>query len=97
MRSLLNWIKNYLPISRILVVGALVYILFLQDNSVGQMYDYERVIDSLRTEIQINRDSMLVYQALNQRLDNHDPEIIEQVVRENHNMNRPNEDIYIYE
>jgi hypothetical protein len=39
---------------------------------------------------------MMYYRALNHRMDNHDPEIIERIVRENHNMNLPNEDVYIF-
>ena len=38
---------------------------------------------------------MRFYQELNHRMDNRDPEIIEQIVREHHNMNRVNEDVYI--
>jgi membrane-bound ClpP family serine protease len=59
-------------------------------------YVYRQTIDSLRTEIRVNNDSMMYYRALNQRMNNRDPEIIERIVRENHNMNLPNEDVYIY-
>ena len=54
-----------------------------------------RIIDSLRTEVEINRDSMLYYKNLNSRITT-DPEVMEQVVREQHNMKRPNEDVFIF-
>lgn len=91
------WCKKYVSLQFIVIVALLVYILFLQDYNIGRMHALNHTIDSLRTEIQLNRDTMEVYRALNERLDNHDPEIIERVVRENHNMNRANEDIYIFE
>jgi hypothetical protein len=69
---------------------------FFQENSMSRIYSYDRTIDSLRTEIRVNTDSMMYYRALNNRMDNHDPEIIERIVRENHNMNLPNEDVYIF-
>lgn len=62
----------------------------------SRIYSYDQTIDSLRAEIRVNTDTMLYYRALNQRMDNHDPEIIERIVRENHNMNLPNEDVYIF-
>jgi hypothetical protein len=62
----------------------------------SRIYSYDKTIDSLRAEIRVNSDSMLYYRALNERMDNHDPEIIERIVRENHNMNLPNEDVYIF-
>jgi (2Fe-2S) ferredoxin len=39
---------------------------------------------------------MEYYRALNQRMDNRDPEIIEKIVREHHNMNLPGEDVYVF-
>ena len=39
---------------------------------------------------------MLYYQDLNRRMDNHDPEIIERVVREHFNMNTPDEEVYLF-
>lgn len=68
---------------------------FFQENSVSRIYANKKQIDSLELAIKANRDTMLLYLDLNRRLDNRDPEIIERIVRENHGMNLPNEDVYI--
>jgi cell division protein FtsB len=96
MKSFINWCRSYLSIPGMAVIAAILYMVFFQENSMSRIYSYDRTIDSLRTEIRVNTDSMMFYRALNQRMDNHDPEIIERIVRENHNMNLPNEDVYIY-
>ena len=69
--------------------------IFFSDTSVLKKIEYQRIIDSLRTEVEINRDSMLYYKNLNSRITT-DPEVMEQVVREQHNMKRPNEDVFIF-
>ncbi len=92
-----QWCRRYLSISGILLIAAICYMAFFQDNSVARIYDNKRQIDSLETAIKANRDTMLVYRELNRRLDNRDPEIIERIVRENHDMNLPNEDVYIFD
>lgn len=95
MKKFLTWSRKYLSFTALAVVAALVFFLFFQENSTARIYGYQRTIDSLRHEIALNRDSLEHYRKLNERLDNHDPAIIEQVVRENHNMNRIDEDVYL--
>ena len=95
MRSFLTWCKRFLKISTLLVLGIFVYLIFFQENSAQKIYSYQQTIDSLKYEIQVNRDTMQYYRMLNERMDNRDPAIIEQVVREHHNMNLPNEDVYV--
>lgn len=84
-----------MSLTSIIVIGAMVYIIAVQENSIGAIYEYKHTADSLRAVIEAERDTMEYYRALNQRMDNNDPAIIEQVVRENHNMNTPDEDVYI--
>lgn len=96
MRSFLTWCSKYLPIPTILIVGFLIYIFFLQENSVSRNYEIERSIDSLRQAIAIEQDSLELYKDKNKRLDNKDPELVEKVVREQHNMSLPTEEIYIF-
>lgn len=91
------WCKRYISLPALAVIAAIVYLVFFQDNSMSRIYSYEQTIDSLKVVIADNNDSLMYYRSLNERLDNRDPEIIERVVRENHNMNRVNEDVYIYE
>lgn len=92
----LVWCSKYLAIPTLLVIGALVYILFIQENSVGRIYEMDRTIDSLRQAIIVETDSFEMYQELNQRLDHNDPEMVEKVVREQHNMSMPTEEIFVF-
>lgn len=66
------------------------------DNSILNHYQYEGEIDRLKAEIKVNRDSLEYYRAMNSRLDT-DREAMEQIVREQYHMQRPNEDVYIVE
>lgn len=94
--DLKEWCRKYVSIAGLAVVAAIIYMIFFQENSMTRIYNYNRTIDSLRAEIAVHQDSMRLYRELNTRLDNRDPEIIERVVRENHNMNRPDEDVYVF-
>lgn len=95
-RSILSWGRRYLSVWTVLLVGAILYLLFFQENSSSRIYAYQQTIDSLNAEIKMNRDTMLYYRELNRRLDNRDPEIIERVVREHFNMNTPDEEVYLF-
>ena len=96
MRSFLFWCSKYLSIPTILIIGFIVYILFIQDYSVERIYDNDRTIDSLERAIAVQNDTLNFYREKNRRLDNHDPEMVEKVVREQHNMSLPTEEIYIF-
>ncbi len=97
MRSFLTWCSRYLSIPAILIGGFIVYILFFQDNSVGRIYENTRTIDSLNRAIAFETDSLDFYREKNRLLDNNDPELVERVVREQHNMSMPTEEIYLFE
>lgn len=94
--AFVSWCRTYITFTGLLVISVVVYMIFFQENSMSKIYAYDHTIDSLRTQIKINEDSMRLYQSLNDRLDAGDPEIIERVVRENHGMNMPDEDVYIF-
>lgn len=96
MRSFLTWCSKYLSIPALLIVGFLIYIIFLQENSIRKNYEIERTIDSLKHAIEREKDSLEVYKEKNKRLDNNDPELVEKVVREQHNMSLPTEEIYVF-
>lgn len=89
-----NWMRRYISIASVLVIIYLVYLFFFSNNSVMQKIEYQRQIDSLRRELAATRDSVDYYHRLNVGLAS-DPRAIEQVVREEHNMNRPGEDVYL--
>lgn len=90
------WCKRYISVSALVIAGALVYVLFFNDNSILNHYQYEGAIDDLKAEIKVNRDSLEYYREMNSRLDT-DREAMEQIVREQYHMQRPNEDIYLVE
>lgn len=91
-----NWFSRYVSIISLVVIGYFVYLLFFSDHSAMQKYEYQRVIDSLQREVDATRDSVAYYRELNRKLQS-DPRAVEQVVREEHNMNRPGEDVYLME
>ena len=93
----IEWCRRYISIPGLLLIAAICYMAFFQENSVQRIYHNKKQIDSLQMAIKANQDTMLLYRSLNSRLDNNDPDIIEQIVRENHNMNLPNEDVYIFD
>lgn len=92
--SFIVWCKRYISVSAVVIAGALVYVLFFNDNSILNHYQYEAEIDDLKAAIKVNRDSLEFYREMNSRLDT-DREAMEQIVREQYHMQRPNEDIYL--
>lgn len=96
MRSFLTWCSKYLSIPAILIIGFIVYILFVQEYSVERIYENDRTIDSLQRAIAVESDTLKFYREKNERLDNNDPEMVEKVVREQHNMSLPTEEVYIF-
>ena len=90
-----RWFRRYFSLLTLGVIAVILYMIFFSDTSVLKKIEYQRIIYSLRTEVEINRDSMLYYKNLNSRITT-DPEVMEQVVREQHNMKRPNEDVFIF-
>lgn len=97
MRNFVIWCGKYLNVPALLIIGFIVYILFFQENSVGRIYDINYTIDSLNRVIAAENDSLEIYLEKNRKLDNNDPEMIERIVREQHNMSMPTEETFIVE
>ena len=95
IRNLLGWGRRYISFTLLIVVAYLASLLFFNENSMMRSIDLDRTIDSLRTEIRVNQDSLEYYKALNNRLST-SPEEMERVAREQYNMNRPDEDVYVF-
>ena len=87
IRNLLGWGRRYISFTLLIVVAYLAFLLFFNENSMMRSIDLDRTIDSLRTEIRVNQDSLEYYKALNNRLST-SPEEMERVAREQYNMNR---------
>ena len=90
------WCRKFLSIPAILVIGVIIYLMFIQENSVARIYRNRTVIDSLNSEISRYNDTLVKYQELNLRLDRGDAATIERIVREQHDMSLPNEDVYVF-
>lgn len=89
------WCRRFLSPATIVGICVLAYIIFSGDYSVFRAVDNDRRIDSLKIVLAAERDTMLYYKNLNERLDT-DRDLIERVVRERYHMKRPGEDVYIF-
>lgn len=91
-----SWARRYLAIPTILGLALVVYIAFFGEKSVTQRFAYQETIDSLQNCLARQQDSLEYYRDLNRRLST-DPQLMEQVVREQYNMKRAHEDVYVVE
>ena len=91
-----SWVKRFLPWRTLIILAVAVYILFVGQHSLVSRMQYEHTIDSLRMELEANRDTMLYYKQINDNLVR-DPEMMEHVVREQYNMKRENEEVFVFE
>lgn len=91
-----GWLRRYMALPTLLIIGVVVYLAFFGENSISQRIEYQHTIDSLTNRLAEEHDSLEYYRDLNSRL-SHDPELMERVVREQYNMNRPHEDIFVVE
>lgn len=100
MNAFLNdsfrWIRRYVSLPLLLVVAYVVFIAFFNENSYFKSMEYQKQIDELRAEIKENNDTMAYYRQLNKNLAS-DPAELERVVREHYHMQRPGEDVYVFE
>ncbi|MDE6136205.1 MAG: septum formation initiator family protein [Muribaculaceae bacterium] len=95
-RKATAWMQRYMSLPTVAVLAVLVYIVFFGDSSVARRVEYQQQIDSLQAEVAVVQDSVAHYRELNSRLAS-DPEAMERVVREQYNMKRDNEDVFIIE
>lgn len=95
MKNFFNWCKRYISALTIVVLLLVVYVLLGQENSMFRLMEYSRTIDSLNVEIANARDSLEKYDRLNSQLQTN-PELMERVVREQYNMVREGEDVYVF-
>lgn len=95
LSSFVSWSKRFLSPTTVVCLCVVAYIAFTGDNTVFRGIDYDKQIDSLECVLAANRDTMLYYRSLNNRLST-DPALMEQVVREQYGMKRPSEDVFIF-
>lgn len=95
IKSLFGWGRRYFSLTLLIVVAYMLFLFVFNDNSMARSIELDRTIDSLRQEIKVSQDSLRYYYNLNRRLST-DPEEMERVAREQYNMNRENEDVYVF-
>ncbi|MBJ2166562.1 MAG: septum formation initiator family protein [Muribaculaceae bacterium] len=95
-RKATAWMQRYMSLPTVAVLAILVYIVFFGESSVTQRIEYQRQIDSLSAEVAVVQDSVDYYRELNRRLAS-EPEAMERVVREQYNMKREHEDVFVLE
>ena len=93
---MIKWLKRYVSLPLIAVLAFVVFVLFFNENSVVKSYDYASEIRSLQRRISACEDTLRLYEDLNRRLDS-DPGELERIVREYYHMQRPSEDVYIFD
>ena len=91
-----SWMGRYVALSTIVVIGLGVYLAFFSETSVVRGIAYKKTIDSLQACIAEQEDSLEYSRLLNRRLST-DPSLTEQVVREQYNMKRDNEDVFVFQ
>lgn len=79
----------------VLMVAGVLYVLVFNENSYSRKLELNRRITALEDSIKAVQDTAAYYRTLNSRI-NTDPAVMERVVREEFQMVRPNEDIYIF-
>lgn len=89
-----RWCRRYFSFTLLAVAAAVVFVVFLNDNSVMRTYELEREIERLQAEIADHRDTLVHYQQLNTRLET-DARTMEKIVREQYHMQRAGEDVYL--
>lgn len=92
----MNWLKRYISWPLLLAVAFLAFVLFFNDNSLVADMQYASQERELMAKIAACEDTLLYYEQLNSKLDT-DPVELEKIVREHYHMQRPSEDVYIFE
>lgn len=96
LTDLRHWCRRYFSFTLLGVAAAVVFVVFLNDNSLMRTHELESEIERLQAEIRDYRDTLTHYQQLNTRLET-DAQTMEKIVREQYHMQRTGEDVYLFE
>lgn len=89
------WLRRKVNIPLLLVSGLVIILLFInEETSMKLNVEYAREINQLKEEIKLNRDSAIYYEEKYRSLLTGNEEL-EKVAREQYNMQRPSEDVYV--
>ncbi len=91
-----NWIERVKKVNLWLIILVVVglYIAFFGEHNYTEIMELEREIKELKTEIKAMKDSCSIYELKLKQLET-DPETFEKIIREQYQMKRPEEDLYI--
>lgn len=90
---MLKWLKRYVSLPLLVVLGFVAYVLFFNEYSVMTSMDNAAVIREKERQIAQYEDTLRYYQHKLDLLDSDRAEL-ERIVRENYFMQRPSEDVY---
>jgi hypothetical protein len=93
---MIKWLRQYVSLSLLVVTAFVAFVLFFNDNSVMKRMTYTSEIRDLKVKIAQYEDTLTLYRELNHRLDVSAGEM-EKIVREHYHMQRPDEDVYVFE
>lgn len=96
MHRAVAWCNRYFSWTLLLVAIVGAYVLFFNENSIMLTYQQEREIENLEMRLASATDSLEYYQKLNKSLVT-DPQTMERVVREQYHMQRPGEEVYLFQ
>ena len=86
---------SHIPVPLLLIGGIVIALLLLNDDvSISRNYSYMQEITGLRHEIQVNRDSAAYYRAKRRELTS-SPDMLEHIAREQYQMQKPDEEVYL--
>lgn len=89
------WVRRKANLPLLLVAGVIIVLLFInEDTSVSLNMEYEQQINKLKAEIKECEDSAIYYELKRKALITN-KEDLERVAREQYNMQRPTEDVYL--
>lgn len=89
------WFSNHVPLPLLIVGMVAVVILCLNDDvSPSKSYSYLREIVALKNEIKLNKDSAAYYRQKSQDL-TASPQDLEHIAREQYQMQKADEEVFI--
>lgn len=91
------WRRRRGALPFMVVASAIVLVLFLnEETSVKTNMEYEARISDLKKEIKSNQDSASYYRAHRLAIENGEGDL-ERLARERYHMQKPTEDVFVYE
>lgn len=88
------WLKRYISVPQLAVLGCMAYVLFFNENSVKHNMELSKDKRELEARIAMYEDTLQLYTQLLHRLDT-DPSELERILREQYHYQRLSEDVFL--